>query len=225
MEERKSMGSALVDVFDAGVVLVKSEINGIARKVGDIAKAKGMGAVLLLAALGPILLGLTFLILAIFYGLMRLGLGAWAAALVIALVSFLIAGGLAMVGLQKLSANVETDLPRRPVPVEPSSSAFTPAPVAASAASSPSTAAGAGPVGPASAPASDPADNSALTANTTVYESKPSGEAALYGSGLNKKLHHHDDPNLQNPVPLRGSAGIAVSTKPTYPDDMKKEGY
>ena len=50
MEERKSMGSALVDVFDAGVVLVKSEINAVGKKVGDVAKAKGVGAVLLLAA-------------------------------------------------------------------------------------------------------------------------------------------------------------------------------
>ena len=56
MEERKSMGSALVDVFDAGVVLVKSEINALGRKVGEIAKAKGIGVVLLLAALGPLLL-------------------------------------------------------------------------------------------------------------------------------------------------------------------------
>ena len=39
MEERKSMGGALVDVFDAGLTLVKSEINAVARKAGQIVLA------------------------------------------------------------------------------------------------------------------------------------------------------------------------------------------
>ncbi|WP_295819056.1 phage holin family protein [uncultured Deinococcus sp.] len=111
MEERKSMGSALVDVFDAGVTLVKSEINAVARKAGDIAKAKGIGVVLLLASVGPLVMALIFLILAVFYGLMRLGAGPWFAALLIALFSFLVTGGLIFVGLRRLGAEVKTDEP------------------------------------------------------------------------------------------------------------------
>ena len=111
MEERKSMGGAIVDVFDAGVTLVKSEINALVSKVSDIAKAKGIGVVLLLAATGPLILALIFLILAVFYGLMRLGLGAWAAALLIALFSFVVTGAMIMLGIRKLGAEVETDEP------------------------------------------------------------------------------------------------------------------
>ncbi|MCP2013159.1 hypothetical protein L1280_000287 [Deinococcus sp. HSC-46F16] len=105
-EQRKSMGSALVDVFDAAVALAKTEVRGIAHQVGQVAKAKGLGVVLLLGATGPLILGLVFLILALFYGLMRLGLGAWAAALIIALLSFVVMGVLVVMGLRKLSAEV-----------------------------------------------------------------------------------------------------------------------
>ncbi len=112
MEERKSMGGAIVDVFDAGVTLVKSEINALIKKVGDIAKAKGIGVVLLLAATGPLVLALIFLILFVFYGLMRLGLGAWAAALLIAIFSFVVTGVMILMGIRKLGAEVETDEPR-----------------------------------------------------------------------------------------------------------------
>ncbi|WP_291429684.1 phage holin family protein [Deinococcus sp.] len=112
MEERKSMGGALVDVFDAGLTLVKSEINAVARKAGEIAKAKGIGAVLLLASTGPLILGLIFIILAVFYGLMRLGLGAWAAALIIALLSFAVTGALIVLGIKKLGTEVQMNEPR-----------------------------------------------------------------------------------------------------------------
>lgn len=112
MEERKSMGGAIVDVFDAGVTLVKSEINALIRKVSAVAKAKGIGVVLLLAATGPLVLALIFLILAVFYGLIRLGLGAWAAALLIALFSLVVTGVMIVLGLRKLGAEVETDEPR-----------------------------------------------------------------------------------------------------------------
>lgn len=108
-EQRKSMGSALVDVFDAAVALAKTEVRGIAHQAGQVAKAKGLGVVLLLGATGPLILGLVFLILALFYGLIRLGLGAWAAALIIALLSFAVMGVLVMMGLRKLSAEVPRD--------------------------------------------------------------------------------------------------------------------
>ena len=111
MEERKSMGGAIVDVFDAGVTLVKSEINALVKKGSEIAKAKGLGVVLLLAATAPLILALIFLILAVFYGLMRLGLGAWAAALLIAVFSFIVTGALVLLGVRKLGAEVQTDEP------------------------------------------------------------------------------------------------------------------
>lgn len=109
MSENKSIGGALVDVFDAGVSLVKTEVSLLARRIGNIAKAKGLGVVLLLGAVAPLTMALIFLILAVFYGLMRLGLGAWAAALIIALVSFALTGLLVMMGLKKLTADVKDD--------------------------------------------------------------------------------------------------------------------
>ena len=233
MDERKSMGSALVDVFDAGVVLVKSEVNAVGKKVGDVAKAKGVGAVLLLAAVGPLLMGLIFLILAVFY-LLSLWMPAWGAALVIALFSFALMAGLIMFGLQRLSATVDTDMPRHPVPLGPSESSVpaTPAiPVGAAIAAGNAAQTGGTHAGYVKDVRFDSDDllGDVLAdpnANRTVYESQPSGEAQYYGSGLNRKLEgHHDDPNLQNPVTLRNVPGISVSTKPTYPEDMRKEGY
>ena len=260
MEERKSMGSALVDVFDAGVVLVKSEINALARKVGEIAKAKGLGLVLLLAALGPLLLGMIFLILAVFYGLMRLGLAAWAAALIIALVSLAITGALIAMGLQKLSAEVDTDMPRRPVdmsgpefragqgaeyqnaPGVPATSLKYPVPGAAAATAVPAASYGttgsrvtgsqvtgtqvvgsqaAGTVSGSVQPSVEGAER------VPVYESDADGRATMYGDRLNDKLEghdDHDDPNLQNPVVLHDAPGIAVSTTPTFREDMRREG-
>ena len=52
------------------------------------------------------------------------------------------------------------------------------------------------------------------------------GRAHMYGDRLNEKLDgdHHHDPNLQNPVVLRDAPGIAVSTTPTYIEDMRREG-
>ncbi|MBB5235344.1 phage holin family protein [Deinococcus budaensis] len=108
-EERKSMGGALVEVFDAAVTLAKTEIRAVAQQVGRVAKVKGIGAVMLLGATGPLIMGLVFLILAVFYGLMRLGLGAWAAALLIALVSFALTAALVLLGLKRLGAEVPRD--------------------------------------------------------------------------------------------------------------------
>lgn len=105
MEEKKSMGGALIDVFDAALVLVKSELSGLLKKLTAVVKAKGLGIVLLLGAVGPLLLGLIFLILFVFYGLIRLGLGAWAAALLIALFSFALTAALIFVGIKRLSAD------------------------------------------------------------------------------------------------------------------------
>ncbi|MFC5850134.1 phage holin family protein [Deinococcus petrolearius] len=113
MEEKKSMGGALIDVFDAAMVLVKSELSGVLKKLTAAVKAKGLGVVLLLGSVGPLLMGVVFLILFVFYGLMRLGLGAWAAALLIALFSFALMAALIVMGLRRLSADPELEQPRR----------------------------------------------------------------------------------------------------------------
>ncbi|ADY26541.1 hypothetical protein Deipr_1397 [Deinococcus proteolyticus MRP] len=106
-EERKtSMGSAIVDVFDAGVALVKAEINSLAHKVGELAKSKGIGVILLLAALVPLALAAIFLILAIYFGLVALGLPWWAAALIMFLGSLVLAGVMVALGLNKLSEGI-----------------------------------------------------------------------------------------------------------------------
>lgn len=113
MEEKKSMGGALIDVFDAALVLVKSELSGLIKKLTAVIKAKGLGVVLMLGAVGPLLLGLVFLILFVFYGLMRLGLGAWAAALLIALFSFALTAALIFMGLSKLTGDADLGQPKR----------------------------------------------------------------------------------------------------------------
>jgi Putative Actinobacterial Holin-X, holin superfamily III len=259
MEERKSMGGALVDVFDAGLTLVKSEINAVARKAGQIAKAKGIGAVLLLAATGPLILGLVFVILAVFYGLMRLGLGAWAAALLIAILSFVVTAALIFIGIQKLGAEVPMDEPRHRRSDDHADHADT-RPVG-SAGTRPATGSNTerdahNPSGPRVEIGRDAGQYAAGENRVTregggtatvrieggettvpVYESKPGGEPAHYGSGLNKQIdgsevgkghrgdeHHAHDPNLQEPVVLKDAPGIPVSTAPTFRDDMKKGG-
>ncbi|MDV6374509.1 phage holin family protein [Deinococcus arenicola] len=325
MEERKSMGGAIVDVFDAGVTLVKSEINALVKKVSDIAKAKGIGVVLLLAATGPLILALIFLILAVFYGLMRLGLGAWAAALLIAVLSFVITGAMILMGIRKLGAEVETDEPiaksyasmtederleaqyqaeqaekaakeRRAAQASqvqaPSTKTTVVSPTATSrdavrVGAGASTGVGMGASVQRSAgntqakvgapdfakdqdsrqPASrtsvevprDPQQYAAGenrfvasdgntaqvrveggTSTVPIYESEPDGSAKMYGGSLNEKLdkgevasanhaeaghgHGKPDPRLQNPVVLNNAPGIAVSTEPTYRDDIKKGG-
>ncbi len=109
MEQNKGLGGSLVEVFDAALNLVKTEARVQMARVTEVVKAKGIGAVLLLASTAPLVLGLIFLILFVFYGLIRLGLGAWAAALVIAIFSFVVAAMLAFMGIEKLKADVPED--------------------------------------------------------------------------------------------------------------------
>jgi|GEM_PF-5903694 len=108
-EQPKSIGAALVDVFDAALDLVKTELRLMSRRVGNVIKAKGMGVVLLLAAAAPLSVALVFLLLALFYGLIALGLPAWASALIVAVLSLVVTGVVAMMGMKRLSAEVPDD--------------------------------------------------------------------------------------------------------------------
>lgn len=105
-ENRRSVGGALIEVFDAGVVLVKTEARALIKQGTEIVKAKGMGVVFLLAAVAPLAMALIFLILAVFY-LLSLFMPAWAAALLVALLGLIVAGALVALGLSRLKAEPE----------------------------------------------------------------------------------------------------------------------
>ncbi len=106
--EPRSIGSALIDVYDAAVVLIRTEIKALSNRIGEILKAKGVGVLLLLAALTPLVIALIFLILTVFY-LLLLVLPAWASALIVAVVSLIVAGVLVAIGVQRLTAEVKTE--------------------------------------------------------------------------------------------------------------------
>lgn len=106
----RSIGGALVDVFDAALALVKTEIRLVARRVGNVVKAKGIGVVLLLAAAAPLSVALIFLILTVFFAL-DLFLQTWAAALIVALLALAVTGALVFLGISRLGAEVKDDTP------------------------------------------------------------------------------------------------------------------
>lgn len=267
--ENKSIGGALVDVFDAGVSLIKSEITAITRRLGNIARAKGLGVVLLLAALVPLTLALIFLILFVFYGLMRLGLGAWAAALIMGLVSLLVTAALIFVALKKLGGEVPDDsappAPLSDIAKDDLKYGYTGSGSGADAAVPPQT----GPSTPGSAARSSSAPASSapvlsgvlssgvgLAAASPVSSGGSSSGGSSSGGGSSDGSHGgpahttggrvvQDAPSpiddaqrggpqststLGKPTQERASreaeqTGIPVSTHPTYPEDMKKEGY
>ncbi len=257
--ENKSIGGALVDVFDAGVSLIKSEITVITRRLGNIAKAKGLGVVLLLAALTPLTLALIFLILFVFYGLMRLGLGAWAAALIMGLVSLLVTAALVFVALKKLGGEVPDDsVPPAPLSdIAKDDLKYGDKGAGGSAANAVAPQTGpTPPASPARVPSSPAASASVASASASsgVLSSDVSSSAAssvsaggTHGGPAHTTGGHvvHDAPSpveatkpggpqststQGKPTRERASreaeqAGIPVSTHPTYPEDMKKEGY
>ena len=240
--ENKSIGGALVDVFDAGVSLIKSEITAITRRLGNIARAKGLGVVLLLAALVPLTLALIFLILFVFYGLMRLGLGAWAAALIMGLVSLLVTAALIFVALKKLGGEVPDDsappAPLSDIAKDDLKYGYTGSGSGADAAVPPQT----GPSTPGSAARSSsaPALSGVLSSGVGSSDGSHGGPAHTTGGRVVQDAPspiddgQRDGPQststLGKPTQERASheaeqTGIPVSTHPTYPEDMKKEGY
>jgi len=204
--EHKSIGGALVDVFDAGVTLVKSEINAVTRRVGDIAKAKGLGVVLLLGSLVPLTLALIFLILFVYFGLIRLGLAPWSASLLLGLFSLIVTGALIFMALKKLGGDVpDSSGPNRPMSdIEKDDLKYGYTGNAKAATGSHTDAGhttGGHPVTPAARPAT-------------------SGTDGTHGHGAPQSTSTHGKPSDE---PER--EGIPVSTRPTYAEDMKKEGY
>ncbi len=240
--ENKSIGGALVDVFDAGVSLVKSEITTLTRRVGNIAKAKGLGVVLLLAALTPLTLALIFLILFVFYGLERLGLGAWAAALIMGVVSLLVAGGLVFVALKKLGGDVPddaapsgplSDIARDDLTYGAASStagaASKPTPVdSGPAPAAPVKSAGSGASHASSGQTSSGQTSSGQTSGGHTTGGHPVYEAPISTAVDTARVPHgglQSTSTQGKPGAEPEQNGIPVSTNPTYRDDMKKEGY
>ena len=277
--ENKSIGGALVDVFDAGVSLIKSEITAITRRLGNIARAKGLGVVLLLAALVPLTLALIFLILFVFYGLMRLGLGAWAAALIMGLGSLLVTAALIFVALKKLGGEVPDDsappaplsdiakddlkygytgtgsgadaaVPPQTGPSTPGSAARSSSAPASSAPVSSgvlSSGVGLAATSPVSSGGSSSGDSSSDGGSSDGGSSDGGSSDGSRGGPAHTTGGHvvQDAPSpiddaqrggpqststLGKPTQERASreaeqTGIPVSTHPTYPEDMKKEGY
>ncbi len=223
--ENKSIGGALVEVFDAAFALVKTEINVVTRRIGAVAKAKGLGVVLLLASLVPLTLALIFLILFVFYGLIRLGLGAWAAALLIGILSLLVTGGLIFIGLKKLGDDVPDDNdPSKlsDIAKDDLKYGYTGTPAAAS-------------VAPAASSAS--ATKASEQGHTTGgHPVSVTPTATHQGTGSHTDSHAtpvrapqststQGKPTNEHDGGKSEQAGIDVSTHPTYRDDMKKEGY
>ena len=227
--ENKSIGGALVDVFDAGVSLVKSEITALTRRVGNIAKAKGLGVVLLLAALTPLTLALIFLILFVFYGLERLGLGAWAAALIMGVVSLLVAGGLIFVALRKLGGDVPDDSPP-PAPLSDIARddlTYGATPTAAGKSSTVDTSGSADTI-KATAPVQSAGTDAGYATGGHTTGGHPVYEAPVHTATDNAHAPHggmQSTSTQGRPSAEPDQTGISVSTSPTYRDDMKKEGY
>ena len=109
MQPHRTIGEALVDVYDSIVTLVRTELRLLTRRLGQVMKAKALGVALLFAAVGPLLLAVIFLILALFYGLIDLGLEAWASALIVALLALIVTGALGFMGIKALTKEVHAD--------------------------------------------------------------------------------------------------------------------
>ena len=224
--EHKSIGGALVDVFDAGVTLVKSEINAVTRRVGDIAKAKGLGVVLLLGSLVPLTLALIFLILFVYFGLIRLGLAPWSASLLLGLYSLIVTGALIFMALKKLGGDVpDSSGPNRPmsdIEKDDLKYGYT---GNAKAATGSHTDAGHTSTGYASTSRTGSGHDSAGHTTgghpvTPAARPATSSTGGTHGHGAPQSTSTHGKPSDE---PER--EGIPVSTRPTYAEDMKKEGY
>lgn len=106
MSEGKSIGQALVGVFDAALDLVKTELKLLQAKVTRAIKDKGLGLVLVLAALAPLTIAVVFLLIGLYQVLHQvLGLPAWAASFIMSVLALLVAAGLVWAGFQKLGAS------------------------------------------------------------------------------------------------------------------------
>ncbi|MFN8510133.1 MAG: phage holin family protein [Deinococcaceae bacterium] len=102
-DEPKTIGAALVDVFDAGMTLIKVELRSIGTKIAQTVRLKGMGVVLILSTLIPIGIAVVFLLLGFYQMLVELAhIPTWGASLIMFAISLITAAILAVLGARRL---------------------------------------------------------------------------------------------------------------------------
>ena len=101
MNERKPIGNAFMDVINSFIQVVKAEIREVFQNIGAEIKRRGLGIVILLGALFPLLAAVIFLLMGL-YQLLDLWLPSWGASLVMFLLALLLTGGMVMFALKKI---------------------------------------------------------------------------------------------------------------------------
>lgn len=97
-----------MDVINAFIRVVKAEIAEVFQNIGAQIKQKGLGVLIMLAALFPLLAAVIFLLMAL-YQLLSLWLPSWGASLVMFLLSLLLTGGMVMFALKKIGGTDNDD--------------------------------------------------------------------------------------------------------------------
>lgn len=102
MAEQRSIGQMVSDVTTDLSSIVHNEITLAKLELKSDVTKGGKGAVLLIVAAGAALYGLGFLLSAAASGLHAAGLPSWLSILIVAVVLFIVAGILAMIGIKTL---------------------------------------------------------------------------------------------------------------------------
>lgn len=101
MNERKPIGNAFMDVINSFIQVVKAEIREVFQNIGAEIKRRGLGIVILLAALFPLLAAVIFLLMGL-YQVLDLWLPSWGASFIMCLLALLLTGGMVMFALKKI---------------------------------------------------------------------------------------------------------------------------
>lgn len=101
-DSERTLGTIFKDLTADLSMLFRSEIALLKLELQDAAAKLGTGGAMMGAALFLALIGVAFLFVTITLGLVALGVPAWLSALIVTLVLFAAAAGLAMLGKKKL---------------------------------------------------------------------------------------------------------------------------
>ena len=100
----RSIGTIARELMENISTLLRSEIALLKWELKDTAAKLGGGAALFAGAVFVALIGVAFLFVTIVLGLVALGIPAWLSALIVAVVLFVTAGVLALLGKKKFAA-------------------------------------------------------------------------------------------------------------------------
>ncbi len=103
-EPPKSLGQAISDVLEALFGYIRAEIRHFGEGLARAVRRRGLGVLLLAAALLPILAAIIFVLLAIYQAL-TLALPPWLASLVMAILALALAAVLVAAGLRRLGGD------------------------------------------------------------------------------------------------------------------------